>query len=345
VRILRDKDLTFWNSLSLPATASALLNVVDDAVLPEALAWSLEKGMPLVPMGQGSNIVLAGNVEALVVRMETRGIRLLEESEDYVELLVAAGEDWHGLVQWCLSRGYYGLENLALIPGTVGAASVQNIGAYGVELKTFLMAVHGIDNTTGETLILTAEDCEFGYRDSIFKNALRDKVVITAITLKLPRRPQVESAYPALAQYLSENGLGSNSPQDVFDAVVAIRSARLPNPAELPNAGSFFKNPTVSEGRARDLAASYPELPMYQQEHGGVKLPAAWLIEHCGWKGVRRGGCGVHPRHALVLINYGGCDGLQLLELAADIRQSVHDTFALELEIEPRIYGAARERV
>ena len=155
----------------------------------------------------------------------------------------------------------------------------------------------------------------------------------------------MESAYPALSQYLSENGLSSNSPRDVFDAVVAIRSAKLPNPAELPNAGSFFKNPAVSEGRASELAASYPELPMYPQDQGGIKLPAAWLIERCGWKGIRRGGCGVHPHHALVLVNHGGCDGSQLLELAADIRHSVQETFALELEIEPRIYGEASERV
>ncbi len=284
-------------------------------------------------------MVLAGDVAGLVIRPALEGIGVFGESDTEVTVCVAAGENWHAFVERSLRQGHYGLENLALIPGTVGAAPIQNIGAYGVELESFVYRVHAIDIASGEDLTLGAQDCAFGYRDSVFKHALRDRLVITAIDLKLPLQPHVNADYPSLAACLAEQGVASPTPADVFAAVVAIRSARLPNPADMPNAGSFFKNPMVDDGFASKLKADNPDMPVFAAGDGASKLSAAWLIEQCGWKGRVRGGVGVHDRHSLVLVNRGGGRGSELLALAADIRQSVADAFGVELEIEPRIYG------
>jgi len=293
----------------------------------------------IIPMGQGSNVVLAGDLDALVLRLQNRGIDLLEEDAGSVLLRVAGGEDWHSLVEWCLGRGYFGLENLALIPGTAGAAPVQNIGAYGVELQSCLERVHATELATGRAQVLTAGDCQFGYRHSIFKARLRDRMIITAIELRLSRRANVDITYPALASFFRGRSPRDVTPCEVFDAVVSIRRSRLPDPSVLPNAGSFFKNPLLPQAEADQLVESFPGLPVFPQGWGMAKLPAAWLIEHCGWKGLRQGDVGVHPDHALVLVNYGEATGEQLLALAARITASVRDTFGLELAIEPRVYG------
>lgn len=339
--VKRKQPLQALNTLALQAQATALARIGDEAALGAALQWARAEGLPVMPLGEGSNIVLAADLEALVLKMETRGIHLLEESSERVVLRVAAGENWHALVQWTLQRGYYGLENLALIPGTVGAAPIQNIGAYGVELAAFVRAVHGLGSATHEAISLSCSDCEFAYRDSIFKHSLRDRVIITAVDIELSRTACMKVDYPALALELDPIAAAALTPQDVFDAVVRIRSSKLPDPARVPNAGSFFKNPVLSSEVADELASQFPELPQYPQPDGGVKLPAAWLIDHCGWKGFRRDGLGVHPEHALVLVNYGSDSGAQLLALAADVAASVQDSFDIELEIEPRVYGAA----
>jgi UDP-N-acetylmuramate dehydrogenase len=339
VNILRNESLKDSNTLSLPASAKALVELEAIGDIPKACEYARQEGLALVPLGQGSNVVLAGDINALVLRLDNRGIDVLEENESSVKLRVAAGEDWHALVQWTLSRDYFGLENLALIPGTAGAAPVQNIGAYGVELQSCLERVHATEIATAQGLVLSRDECRFAYRDSVFKGDLRDKLIITAIDLVLSRRSSVSIDYPALAARFQGRAAQDVTPRDVFQAVVDIRRSRLPDPAELPNLGSFFKNPLVSERDAARLAESFPGLPQFKSGGGRVKLAAAWLIEHCGWKGFREADVGVHPDHALVLVNYGSGTGREVLALARRIATSVEDAFGIELTIEPRVYG------
>ena len=341
MNILHNVSLRNSNTLSLKARASALVDITDTSELKAACDWARASSVALVPLGQGSNVVLVGDLDALVVRLGSRGIEVLDDAADSVLLKVAAGEDWHSLVQWCLERGYFGLENLALIPGTAGAAPIQNIGAYGVELHSCLERVHAVEIDTGKDLVLAASECGFGYRDSIFKGSLRDKVIISGIELRLSRLPDINIRYPSLAALFDGRRVQDVTPIEVFDAVVSIRRSRLPDPANLPNAGSFFKNPLVTATRAAQLSEKFPGLPVFPQGEDGAKLAAAWMIEHCGWKGYRDGNIGVHPDHALVMVNYGDGSGEELLALAERVVGAVRDIFGLELVIEPRIYGGA----
>jgi UDP-N-acetylmuramate dehydrogenase len=335
-----DKALRPYNTLGLQAGATAFVTVSSDAELLAALAWARARKLPVVPLGEGSNVVFAGDLNALVLRQAVRGVQVLERSWDSVDLRIAAGENWHALVQWTLGNGYFGLENLALIPGTVGAAPIQNIGAYGVELHSVLSRVHARRIADDHHITLDNAACEFAYRDSIFKGDLSDQLVITAIDIRLSLLPGVNISYPALAGYFEEHSLIAPSPQGVFDAVCSIRRSRLPDPQREPNAGSFFKNPILTAQKSAGLLAKFPNLPVYPQADGDVKLSAAWMIDYCGWKGYRRNNVGVHPQHALVLVNYGSNNGAQLLSLAGDIAASVNEMFSVQLEIEPRIYGA-----
>jgi len=339
VHIQRAESLLPFNSLALQASADALVTVNSALELRDACSWAREHEFAVVPLGQGSNVVLAADLTALVIRQCSRGIEQIAETPASVTLRVAAGEDWHSLVQWSLQQHLYGLENLALIPGTVGAAPIQNIGAYGVELKSFVTKVHAVSIASGETISLSNAECAFAYRDSVFKRALQDQLIISAVELTLSRVPEVHIEYPALQAAFSNSSSQQVTPQAVFDAVVAIRSSKLPDPAVMPNAGSFFKNPCVTQAQAVELAARFPELPVYPQPDGQAKLAAAWMIEYCGWKGYRGDGLGIHPEHALVMVNYGNGNGVQLLELASRVRDSVADTFAVVLQIEPRVYG------
>ncbi|MCL4106572.1 UNVERIFIED_CONTAM: hypothetical protein GTU68_009706 [Idotea baltica] len=293
------------------------------------MSWGQDNQLSIVALGQGSNVVLAGELNALILHQKSKNIELLEQDTQSVLIKVQAGKDWHGLVRWCLQRDYFGLENLALIPGTVGAAPIQNIGAYGVELSSFVYRVHAIAVADGSSVILHAADCLFGYRDSIFKQALRDQLVITA----------VELAYPALRQSLSHIPSAQLTPQMVFDAVVEIRQSKLPNPRLTPNAGSFFKNPILSAAEFKALLTKAEDVPHHLQIDGTIKVPAAWLIEKCGWKGRRIGNVGVHPEHSLVIVNYGERDGQVLLILAEQVRADVLANYGVNLEIEPRVYG------
>ncbi len=337
---LTGKALGDCNTLALDARAEAFVEVANDADLADALAWARDRQLPVVPLGEGSNVVFAGDVHALVLHMASRGIEVLEQTGDTVTLRVAAGENWHGLVRWCLDEGYYGIENLALIPGTVGAAPIQNIGAYGVELEAVFLRLHALDLADGSEKVFERADCEFGYRDSVFKRGLRDRLVIASVELTLSKRPAVDISYPSLAEFFEMAGESDPTPEDVFAAVVSIRSTRLPDPAREPNAGSFFKNPVLTPDEMRSLAENAQGIACYPQPDGTLKVPAAWLIERCGWKGRRRGGTGVHDQHALVLVNYGDNDGEKLLSLAREIAASVREAFGVELEIEPRVYGA-----
>jgi UDP-N-acetylmuramate dehydrogenase len=339
MKFKRDEALQRYNTFALQAQAQAFVTVNNEAELLAALTLAHEQQLRVVPLGEGSNVVFAGDLDALVIQQQTKGIEVLTLAEDLVQLRVAAGENWHALVQWTLARGYFGLENLALIPGTVGAAPIQNIGAYGVELQASVLRVHARRIADNEVMVLSNDACEFGYRDSAFKHQLQDQLVVTAVDLELSRRPSVNIAYPALASYFAEHADTVPTPQAVFDAVVSIRRSKLPDPAQVPNAGSFFKNPVVAGEVAEKLRAAFPALPCFPQPNGTAKVSAAWMIDRCGWKGFRRGYLGVHAKHALVLVNYGSGTGEQLLALAAEITASVQRAFGVLLEIEPRVYG------
>lgn len=342
MQITHSESLGQKNTLNLQARARAYAAIGSDAELVQALAWAREQQLAVVALGEGSNIVLAGDIDALVIRQCSRGIQLLSEDDKTATLRVRAGENWHGFVAWALQAGYYGLENLALIPGTAGAAPIQNIGAYGVEVNAFVDAVHSVTVASGTHCRLSNRDCGFGYRDSVFKRELKDSQLITAVDFRLLKKPALRTEYPALAAELDYRRADELTATDVFDAVVRIRSSKLPDPRELPNAGSFFKNPVVAASKGKELAEIFPQMPQYVQGDGVIKLPAAWMIDHCGWKGFRENGVGVHPMHALVLVNYSAQDGSRLLALADKIQRSVQGVFDIGLEVEPRVYGQAQ---
>ncbi len=339
MKFYRNKLMREHNTLALQAPAYAFVCVTNDDELLKALAWARIEGVGVVVLGQGSNIALVGNMEALVVHQAVQGIEVLDATDSDVILRVAAGENWHELVQWTLQKGYYGLENLALIPGTVGASPIQNIGAYGVELQSRLLQVHARQIVDDKPVTLDNAACQFSYRDSIFKHERKDQLIITAIDIKLSRLAHINISYPALANFFAENVHIEPTPEAVFNAVVSIRRSKLPDPSVEPNAGSFFKNPLLGSAVAARLLAKHPSLPCFSQANGAVKVSAAWMIEQCGWKGHRVDDLGVHPQHALVLVNYGSASGSQLLTLSNKIVGSVYDEFGVSLEVEPRIYG------
>lgn len=339
MQILRAEPLRERNTLALPATAAALVQTHTDDDIRAALDWARAEGLPVVPLGEGSNVVLAADIEALVLCQAGQGWQVLEEGRDSVRVRVSAGYNWHQLVGDCLHRGWHGLENLALIPGQVGAAPIQNIGAYGVEVERFVDAVHGVEIDTGARFSLAAQQCRFGYRDSIFKGELRDRVVITTVDLALSTHPAVDVSYPALQQALAQRDVACASPTEVYHAVVAVRRRRLPAPAIEANAGSFFKNPVISKEQAAALRQRFATMPMYAHDDGCVKIPAAWLVEQAGWRGYRQGQVSMHPNHALVLVNLGAASGAEVLDYADAVAAAVEAMFAVNLEIEPRVYG------
>lgn len=328
------------NTLHLAASARALRAPENPDALRATLNEAAAGNLPVVVLGEGSNVVLMGDLDALVLRYLGKGRHVMGDDGRHVRLRVAGGESWHALTSWTLEQGYYGLENLALIPGTVGAAPIQNIGAYGVELSQFVDRVQFMDIDTRQLHELTAHECQFGYRDSVFKHRLRDRCVITAVDMTLRRSDRPDTHYTALSDYLAARGRDITA-VEVHRAVVALRSARLPDPSREPNAGSFFKNPIVSTQQAQVLQHDNPGMPLFKSPEGAVKIPAGWLIEACGWKGYSEGGVGVHPGHALVLVNQGCNAGAAVIDLAARIQASVRQRFGCDLDIEPRIYGVA----
>jgi UDP-N-acetylmuramate dehydrogenase len=269
-----------------------------------------------------------------VIRIANRGIALLEETSDTVLIGVQAGENWHELVIQCLKKGWFGIENLSLIPGSVGAAPMQNIGAYGVEVKQVIEHVHYYDLGKKEMKILSNAECRFGYRESIFKQELKDKAVIWQVDFRLSKQPSAKMEYGDIKAVLDGKGLLNPTPKDVSDAVIQIRQSKLPDPAEIGNAGSFFKNPVVDVAIYNVLKENYPEAPSYPAGDGLVKIPAGWLIEKAGWKGKTIGNYGVHARQALVLVNYGGAKGSDIYQLAKDIQADVLAKFGVELQME-----------
>jgi UDP-N-acetylmuramate dehydrogenase len=328
--------LQSFNSFGLQVNARCLTTANSDAQVCEALALAAERQLELLVLGGGSNLLLTQDIDGLVLRMNSRGIRLLSETDAGVIVEAEAGEPWHPFVLWSLEQGLMGLENLSLIPGTVGAAPMQNIGAYGVEIKDVFAGLTALDRQTGELREFTLEQAAFGYRDSIFKRE-SGRWIILRVRFILRRQAALRLQYGPLQHYLGAQGINAPTAGDVSRAVCAIRSEKLPDPALLGNAGSFFKNPLVSAELAARLRAEHADLVAYPQLDGTCKLAAGWLIERAGWKGFRDGDAGVHLQQALVLVNYGAATGLQLLHLAQRIQADIAERFGVALEIEPNV--------
>jgi UDP-N-acetylmuramate dehydrogenase len=285
-------------------------------------------------LGGGSNVLFSGDYDGCVLQNAIKGISIVEENDEHVYIRVGAGENWHELVLHTVQKGWGGLENLSLIPGCVGASPMQNIGAYGVEVKQTISTVEAWHKDTLEWMVFSNADCQFGYRESIFKTSFRNQLVIAYVTFKLSRQPVVQTSYGAIREALQASGVVQPTIQDVSDAVIKIRQSKLPNPRELGNAGSFFKNPVIPASQAADLLMQYPNIPLYDAQIGYKKLAAGWLIEQCGLKGYRDGDAGVHTRQALVLVNYGKANGPQLLAVARLVQDQVLKRFGVHLEQE-----------
>ena len=336
-------DLRTKNSLSVPSICRWYAVISNRDQLPEAVKFSQEQGLPLVVLGSGTNVLLAERIEAIVIQISILGMHKVDPDLDAIigsgnhakTVEVAAGENWHQFVRWSLDQQLYGLENLALIPGTCGAAPIQNIGAYGVEFDQFVESVEVFDLQQQSFRQLSKQACEFGYRDSIFKRGLVDKAVVVSFKLTLSNRPEVNLSYPVLVDYLASHGL-EPSPENIFDAVCAIRSSKLPDPKKVPNVGSFFKNPLIDHHQRDQLLASYPDMPTFGQSNNMTKLPAAWLIDQAGWKGYLENGVGVHDKQALVLVNPGARPISEILDVAGRIQNDISAKFGIDLKFEPR---------
>ncbi|MBQ0745573.1 MAG: UDP-N-acetylmuramate dehydrogenase [Marinobacter sp.] len=329
--------LTKLNTLCVSATARYYMDVASLSDLRSALAWAQDNGHKILVLGSGSNLVFAGNFDGLVIRMQIAARSWEQVDDKGATLVLGAGENWHDAVLYAAGAGYRGIENLALIPGTAGAAPVQNIGAYGVELCDTLISVTALDRDSNELLCLDNAECGFAYRDSLFKRS-PGRYIITGIRLRLSRTKPLQLGYRDLEDYLGDTVSQELDVLTVAEAVMAIRRRKLPDPEMIPNAGSFFKNPVVPAEHFRELHAAHPDVVGYPQ-NGTVKLAAAWLIDQSGWKGYRNARVGVHNRQALVLINHSGGTGRDVLELASEIRQSVQERFGVNLEMEPGIVG------
>lgn len=331
--LIRDADLRHLSTMATPARARYLVSATTPREACEALAWASGEGLPVQVVGGGSNLIFCDDFPGLVLHMALRGRHWEAVEGDTATLALAAGENWHQAVLYAAGAGYRGIENLALIPGTAGAAPVQNIGAYGVELSESFVSLTAWDRQAGEEVVLGAEACCFGYRDSLFKHD-PERYLILEVRLALSRSRPYVLGYGELARWFGD--AGPSSPLAVAEAVMAVRRRKLPDPVQLPNAGSFFKNPVVPEGQWQQLKAKWPQMVAYPTGQG-VKLAAGWLIDQCGWKGYRNRTVGVHHRQALVLVNHSAGSGRDILDLAGRIRDEVLARYGVLLEMEPGV--------
>jgi len=335
MRLERGVSLKHLNTFGLPAAAQRLVRVASESDVRKVVDDPELGRVHKFILGGGSNVLLTRDVTSLVVKVEVTGKRVLSESAGAWIVEAGAGENWHAFVEWTLDHGMPGLENLALIPGTVGAAPVQNIGAYGLELKERFESLDAVDLVTGRTVTFTQAMCQFAYRDSVFKHELAGKSVITRVRFRLPRPWRPVLGYLDLERKMLESGNTSPEARQIFEWVCAIRRAKLPDPASLGNVGSFFKNPVVTEEQCRDIIGRDPEIVHYPLPDGTIKLAAGWMIDACGWKGKAIGDAGVYEKQALVLVNRGSATGGEVVTLARAIQESVYGRFGIRLEPEP----------
>jgi UDP-N-acetylmuramate dehydrogenase len=342
-----------FNTFGINVMAKEFAEVDRETDLVEIISDCHDKSRKLLILGGGSNVLFTGDFDGMVARICTRGIEILKDDDKEVHVRVAAGEDWDGLVEYCVNQGWGGLENLSGIPGCVGSSPIQNIGAYGAELKDNFLSLEGINMCTSGKVLFNSDRCQFGYRDSIFKQALKGRIVITHVVLCLSKNPVINLSYRALKQKLSHLPEKEITIRTVRETVLGIRSSKLPDPKVIGNAGSFFKNPVISYSKLEELKDRFPGVVFYltpwpplQLERGNrgtggkggeAKLAAGWLIEQCGWKGYRSGDAGVHKDQALVLVNYGKASGHEILNLAGKIQKSVKEKFGVDLDREVNV--------
>jgi UDP-N-acetylmuramate dehydrogenase len=338
IAVQRHVNLKSHNTMALNAVADYFAIAHSDTDIAEAVSYARSLQLPVCILGGGSNVIFAGDYAGLVLLIATQGITVFAESADDVVVTVAAGENWDAFLQYCIKQQWYGLENLAIIPGTVGAAPIQNIGAYGQEVASCIESVVVRNLSDWEEIILSASDCKFAYRDSIFKQRLYNTCVITRVNFRLSRIFTPNLSYKVLADALQYTDV--INVETVRDAVIHIRQSKLPAPAELPNSGSFFKNPVVNAAQASVLIERYPSMPVYPQANGDVKIAAGWLIEQAGWKGKKLGEVGVYEKQALVLVNYAQATYADLQQLVKAVQSSVFAQFGILLEQEPLLISA-----
>ena len=327
-------SLKSYNAFGIDVTTRYLVEVDNDQDIQTLFQLPDIQSLPKLILGGGSNLLLTQDFNGLVIKINIKGIETVKEDQDHVWLRVGAGENWHEFVMYCVERGLGGIENLSLIPGTVGAAPMQNIGAYGVEIKDTFDRLEAVDISTGVKRIFTNADCRFGYRDSVFKNEVKGQYIISNVQFKLDKNPIFHVSYGDIQKTLEQMGVKELTIKAISEAVIKIRRSKLPDPAEIGNAGSFFKNPEIPASQYETLKIEYPNIPGYVINEEIVKVPAGWLIEQCGWKGKRFGNIGVHARQALVLVNYGGGKGLEIKQLSERIQASVEEHFGICLHTE-----------
>ncbi len=333
MNIQENISLKPYNSFGIDKKARFFVVVKSSSELIKALKWGNDQDLIILILGGGSNILLTQDLDALVIKIEIIGINADWETNDHVWVEVGAGESWHDLVLFAIENNWAGIENLSLIPGTVGASPMQNIGAYGVEIKDVFHSLKALNRLTYEIEEFEANQCRFGYRESVFKNELKGLYIILSVTFKLDKIPHLKLEYGAIKETLALHRIESPTIKSVSDVVIEIRQSKLPDPKIIGNAGSFFKNPTISIEQYATLKNSYSTIPGYPNEEG-IKVPAAWLIEQCGWKGKRFGEVGVHENQPLVLVNYGTGDGAAIRDLSIKIQRSVFDKFGINLHPE-----------
>ncbi len=337
MQLLENYALKSFNSFGIAVSAKYYCNISSNEALQEVLAWNKKQHHQILVLGGGSNILFTKNFEGLVLHNTLKGIELVRESEHYYYVRAMAGESWHEFVQYCVKQNYAGVENLILIPGNIGATPMQNIGAYGVEIKDVFYELEAVDIEAQSLVVFKKGDCNFGYRDSIFKQTLKNKFIITSVTYELPKLPKYNTSYGAIEMELEKQGVKELSIAAIAKAVIAIRQRKLPDPQQIGNAGSFFKNPVIPTEKYLQLKKPYPTLPGYA-DGASTKLPAGWLIEQCGWKGYRKEDAGCYALQALVLVNYGKATGEEIYNLSEKIIQTVQHKFEIVLEREVNIY-------
>jgi len=332
LQIQQHASLKPFNTFGIEVKAHYFAPIESIDHLSELLAQKTFHGMPKFILGDGSNILFTKDYEGLVIKNAIKGIQPLSEDDDHIWIQVGAGENWHDFVMYCVEKGYGGVENLSLIPGTVGAAPIQNIGAYGAELSDTFHQLIAANLSDGSIRLFSQEECQLGYRDSVFKNQYKNQYVILAVTFRLNKKPKFRVDYGNLKETLQQMQVKELSIKAISDAVIQIRRSKLPDPKELGNAGSFFKNPLTTSSHLNELRKQYPDMPHFPTQHeDSVKIPAAWLIEQCGWKGKRQGNVGIHDKQALILVNYGAGNSAEIQKLAHEIQQTVYDKFQIKL--------------
>lgn len=337
MEIQENISLQSYNTFGIAAKARFFTQVTSIAQLQQVLLSPEYKNFPKLILGGGSNMLFTNDFDGLVIKINIGGIEIINETEEHVYIKVGAGVVWHELVLYCIKNNYAGIENLSLIPGTVGAAPMQNIGAYGVEIKEIFENLEAIHMQTGHSRTFGNAECLFGYRESIFKKELKGQYVIVNVTFRLNKTPLFNTSYGAITDTLKEMNVQHLSIGAISEAVCHIRRSKLPNPAEIGNAGSFFKNPEISRGQYEKLQQQYPQIPGYVTSPQTIKVPAGWLIEQTGWKGKRVGNTGVHKNQALVLVNYGNAKGNEIKALSEEVQRTVYEKFGIRLQAEVNI--------